>query len=66
MTIPLNTYFFKVKRGNQYIWPHERYKTRSYSLRSISLVIKEIEDDFPRHKGKVVAFQMALLKTNFT
>lgn len=60
--IKYNQFCFKVKWGNKYIWPNEWYKDNFYSKKSIPDLIKEIEEEYPKYKGRVKAFQMTLLK----
>jgi hypothetical protein len=56
-------YEFRVEIGNRYVIPGGRnglYSGRQYNKKSIPEVIKEIEGEHPRYKGKVKTFRVIL------
>ena len=52
--------YFKIKWGKKYIWPDGNYKQCGYLLKGRKEVIKEIEEEFPRYKGKVKCFKLVM------
>jgi hypothetical protein len=56
-------YEFRVEIGNRYVIPggkNGRYSGSQYNKKSLPEVIKEIEGEYPRYKGKVKAFRVIL------
>lgn len=60
--IKCNDYCFKIKWGKKYIWPSEHYIECYYDQKQISSMIKEIENEYPRYKGKVKVFRRCLME----
>ena len=59
--IKQDLYEFRVKIGGKYVVPGRGfYEGRMYKKVNIPKIIEEIEQEFPRYKGKVKAFQVIL------
>lgn len=66
MKTKINQFTPKVKWGNKFIDIDGGYYCDNfYDKKIIPLVRKEIEDEFPRYRGKVVFFQHSLEKTDY-
>ena len=71
--IKQDLYEFRVKIGNKYVIPGGAYPRRDrgglmggwyngamWNKKDIPKIIEEIEQEYPRYKGKVKAFQVVL------
>lgn len=61
--IKCDDFCFKVKWGKKFIWPDTLgYKECYYNEEQIPNIIKEIEEEYPRYKGKVTPFRRCLVQ----
>lgn len=61
--IKKDLYEFRVKIGDKYVRQTSRigwYDGAMWNKKNIPKIIEEIEQEFPRYKGKVKAFQVVL------
>lgn len=59
MKIHTGQYAFKVKSGNEYV-DIKHYKNSYYSKDQIEMITKEIEQEYPEYKNKIIPFEMVL------
>lgn len=65
MNIKISLFVPKVKWGKKYINPNTNwYGSSLYKKKDIANIRKEIEEEFPKYKGKVCFFESVFEKTN--
>ena len=59
MKIHTGQYTFKVKSDSKYL-DIKHYKNSFYSKDEIEMITKEIEQEYPEYKNKIIPFEIVL------